>query len=50
MDALSDDQLVVQAQKGDVDAFTNLALRHQEKIFQASSFHNKLLSVIESGK
>lgn len=34
MEALSDDQLVAQARKGDVDAFTDLALRHQEKIFQ----------------
>jgi RNA polymerase sigma-70 factor (ECF subfamily) len=34
MEALTDDQLVAQARMGDVDAFTELALRHQEKIFQ----------------
>jgi RNA polymerase sigma-70 factor (ECF subfamily) len=34
MEALPDDQLVAHARKGDVDAFTELARRHQEKIFQ----------------
>lgn len=34
MEALPDDQLVAHARKGDVDAFTELARRHQEKVFQ----------------
>ncbi|UCE41996.1 MAG: sigma-70 family RNA polymerase sigma factor [Candidatus Aminicenantes bacterium] len=34
MEALPDDQLVILARKGDVDAFTELARRHQEKIFR----------------
>lgn len=34
MEALPDDQLVAHARKGDVDAFTELARRHQERIFQ----------------
>jgi RNA polymerase sigma-70 factor (ECF subfamily) len=34
MEVLSDDQLVVHARKGDVDAFTELARRHHEKVFQ----------------
>jgi len=34
MEALPDDQLVAYARKGDVDAFTELASRYQEKVFQ----------------
>ncbi len=34
MEAFADDQLVAHARKGDVDAFTELARRHQQKIFQ----------------
>ena len=34
MEALSEDQLVVQVQMGDVDAFTELALRYKEKIYR----------------
>ena len=34
MEAMPDDQLVAHARKGDVDAFTELACRHQEKVFQ----------------
>ena len=34
MEALPDDQLVAHARKGDVDAFTELARRHQKKVFQ----------------
>jgi RNA polymerase sigma-70 factor (ECF subfamily) len=34
MEALPDDQLVAHAKKGNVDAFTELARRHQEKVFQ----------------
>jgi RNA polymerase sigma-70 factor (ECF subfamily) len=34
MEALPDDQLVAHARKGDVDAFTELARRHQDKVFQ----------------
>ena len=34
MEALSDDQLVAHAKKGNVDAFTELASRHHEKVFQ----------------
>lgn len=34
MEALPDDQLVAHARKGDGDAFTELARRHQEKVFQ----------------
>ena len=35
MEALPDDRLVAHAKRGDVDAFTELARRHQERIFQA---------------
>ena len=34
MEALPDDQLVARARKGDKDAFTELARRYQERIFQ----------------
>jgi len=34
MEAVPDDQLVSYAKKGDVDAFTELAGRHHEKVFQ----------------
>ena len=34
MEALPDDQLVAHARIGDVDAFTELARRHQKKIYQ----------------
>jgi RNA polymerase sigma-70 factor (ECF subfamily) len=34
MEALPDDQLVAHARKGDVAAFTELARRHQKKIYQ----------------
>ena len=33
MDGISDDDLVNQAKKGDVDAFSVLACRYQEKIY-----------------
>jgi len=34
MEAFSDNQLVVHASQGDVDAFTELARRYREKVFQ----------------
>jgi RNA polymerase sigma-70 factor (ECF subfamily) len=34
MEAIPDDQLVAEARKGDVDAFTELARRYQERVFQ----------------
>ena len=43
MEALPDDQLVAHARKGDVDAFTELARRHQEKIFQTVFWMTKNL-------
>jgi RNA polymerase sigma-70 factor (ECF subfamily) len=35
MEVLSEDRLVAQAKDGDVEAFTTLALRYREKIYQA---------------
>jgi RNA polymerase sigma-70 factor (ECF subfamily) len=34
MEAIPDDQLVAEAKNGDVEAFTELARRYQEKVFQ----------------
>jgi RNA polymerase sigma-70 factor (ECF subfamily) len=41
METLSDDRLVTLAKNGDMDAFTELALRHKERIFKTVSLMTK---------